>query len=72
MGSALSDLYDVDDTYSYHMTAVNLPDSIRAAAEAEGLTFPLWRKGIWIPPSRNWNGRNWTCAPYSRRGLTRR
>lgn len=45
MGSALSDLYDVDDTYSYHMTAVNLPDSIRAAAEAEGLTFSPLAEG---------------------------
>lgn len=39
MGSALSNMYSVDDAYAFRLSAVNLPASIQSAAEAGGLSF---------------------------------
>ena len=57
MGSALSNMYSVDDAYAFRLSAVNLPASIQSAAEAGGLSF--------------WMTKSWISVRYSRRISTK-
>lgn len=72
MGSALSNMYSVDDAYAFRLSAVNLPASIQSAAEAGGLSFsPIGAGPGGQRPSRNWRTKSWISVRYSRRISTK-